>query len=114
MHKKELSRYRIEQIREVANGARSPYLLRTRLNRMLLSLQRSIAKDHDLEILSPGQLVLSGEHDNRQRQIVEICNAILLESLHLSQRSESMDERWEINWKKLDSRLAELELLLSN
>lgn len=108
----EKSIFRINQVRQSAIGESSAYLLRTRLHRLVLSLQRSIAEDFNLKLVTPIQLDLSGSLDATQLEIVNLCNSILLESAHMSQPSEALDERWEISWTNLDSQLNDLERVL--
>lgn len=103
---------RLAEVRAAADGAQSVYLLRTRLHRLLLSMQRGIGAQFGLEVIKPGQLLLEGESDPTIRRISELCNEILRESVHLSQRSEALDERWEHAWTGLNGRLAELKSLL--
>lgn len=103
---------RLAQVRDAAEGVRSAYLLRTRLHRLLLSLQRSVASELDLVVLKPCHLEVNEEADPDVRAIIELCNVILRESAHLSQRSEALDERWESAWVGLRERLALLEAII--
>jgi hypothetical protein len=100
---------RIAQVRQAAEDMRSAYLFRTRLHRMLLSIQRGLAADLGLTVKAPRLLDVRPESSEAVRRIAEICNSILLESKHLSQRSESLDARWQQGWSTLRSKLSCLE-----
>ena len=103
---------RLAEVRAAADGTRSAYLLRTRLHRLLLSMQRGIGAQLGVEVIKPGELTLKGSLDPTIRRILELCNEILRESAHLSQRSEALDERWEAAWTGLSAQLSVLEKLL--
>ncbi len=100
---------RIAQVREAAEDIRSAYLFRTRLHRMLLSIQRGLAADLGLTIWAPCLLEEVPDSPESVQQITELCNSILLESKHLSQRSESLDARWREGWTALSRQLSYLE-----
>jgi hypothetical protein len=106
----EVAMRRIQQVRDVADGPHSAYLLRTRLNRLLLSLQRQIARDSAPLISAPVDDLAAS--DTNFQPIAELCNEIVSESSHLSRRSEALDERWESSWVLLRTQLDRLELLL--
>lgn len=108
-----LSVERINQVRLSADGENSAYLLRTRLHRLILSLQRSIASDFGLELVTPIQIEFPGILEPARAEIVALCNSLLLESTHLSQPSEALDERWEISWATLEGQLEAIENALS-
>jgi hypothetical protein len=100
---------RIAQVREAAEDVRSAYLFRTRLHRMLLSIQRGLAVDLGLSIKAPCLLEVMPDATEASRRIIELCNSIMLESKHLSQRSESLDARWQDSWRALRTKLSLLE-----
>jgi hypothetical protein len=100
---------RVAQVRESAEDTPSAYLFRTRLHRMLLSIQRELAADLGLTIKAPCVLEVMPGSPETIRRITELCNSILLESKHLSQRSESLDARWQEGWSVLKSKLSSLE-----
>ena len=100
---------RIAQVREAAEDTPSAYLFRTRLHRMLLSIQRGLATELGLTIKAPCILEIMPGSPETIRRITELCNSILLESKHLSQRSESLDARWQEGWCVLKSKLTSLE-----
>lgn len=100
---------RIAQVREAAEDVRSAYLFRTRLHRMLLSIQRGLAVDLGLSIKAPCLLEVMPDATAASRRIIELCNSIMLDSKHLSQRSESLDARWQDSWRRLRTKLSLLE-----
>jgi hypothetical protein len=106
----EVALRRLQQVRDVAHGPQSAYLMRTRLNRMLLSLQRQIARDSASLISTPVEDLVPS--DANLQPIARLCNEIVAESSHLSRRSEALDERWESSWTLLRTQLDRLELLL--
>lgn len=105
---------RIAEVRLAANDEQSAYLLRTRLNRMVLSLQRVIADEYDLVVLSPTVLDPSRSTSPYCRELAEICNEIVLDGRSLSQRSAALDDRWQDNWHSLDANLRRLETLVKS
>ena len=100
---------RIAQVREAAEDIRSAYLFRTRLHRMLLSIQKGLAADLGLTVKVPCTMEVMPESPEGVRRITELCNSILLETRHLSQRSESLDARWQKSWLALSGQLTSLE-----
>lgn len=108
MLRKELALSRIAQVREAAEDVDSAYLLRVRLHRMLLSIQRALAAEMGKEIRVPGIITFAPDINDADRRIIELCNSIILDSKHLSQRSESLDVRWQKNWQNLEASLNSL------
>lgn len=100
---------RIAQVREAAEDVGSAYLLRTRLHRMLLSIQRGLAVDLGISVKAPCLLEVMPDATGTNQRIIELCNSIMLESKHLSQRSESLDARWQDSWLALQTKLCLLE-----
>jgi hypothetical protein len=105
---------RIADVRLAADEEQSAYLLRTRLNRMLLSLQRLIASEYDLTVLKPTVLDPSRSRSENYRQLASICNAIVLDGRSLSQRSAALDDRWQRNWRSLNANLMRLEAIVDS
>lgn len=103
---------RIAQVREAAEDVGSAYLLRTRLHRMLLSIQRGVAADLGLSIKAPCLLEVMPTTSEASRRVIALCNSIMLESKHLSQRSESLDLRWQKDWLILQAKLSSLQVEL--
>ena len=100
---------RIAQVREAAEDVGSAYLFRTRLHRMLLSIQRGLAVDLGVSVKAPCLLEVMPDATETSRRIIALCNSIMLESKHLSQRSESLDARWQNSWLTLRAKLSLLE-----
>lgn len=99
---------RIAQVREAGEDADSAYLLRARLHRMLLSIQRGLATGLGLTIRVPCLLEVAPDMPESDRRIIELCNSIILDSRHLAQRSESLDLRWQKDWHTLQAKLQRL------
>jgi hypothetical protein len=100
---------RIAQVREAAEDIRSAYVYRTRLHRMLLSLQRALADELGVTARPTGHLDVIHDWPEAIQRIATLCNSILLDSRHLSQRSESLDERWRDEWFSMRGKLYQLE-----
>lgn len=101
---------RIEQVRRAAADDRSAYLIRTRLHRMLMSTQNRVdaaRRTHVVEQVRPGS-----DHSVHWDAVERLTRQIVLETRHMSQRSESLDDRWTECWRRLSAQLDELELLL--
>ena len=89
----------IRRVREAARGSASAYLLRTRLQRLLLDLERSTASLVPSEQAAVAPLLrLSGLIGDLARVI---C-----------QPSEAFDERWRAHWHDLREHLDDLEVVL--
>jgi hypothetical protein len=114
MHRVDLCLRRIQQVRSAAEGQQPAYLLRTRTHRMLLSIQRLVASEFELDIVTPSLLTPPPSSSGRARKIAEVCNRILLESGKLSQRSAALDERWQDGWMLLKTELDRLQVLLQS
>ena len=112
MQRVEICLDRIVQVRAATQNVESAYLLRTRLNRMLLSIQRMVATDYGFDVVVPCKVVLPRDASPDAIKIAEITNLILLDSKHISQRSAALDDRWEKEWGELSGKLDLLESLL--
>jgi hypothetical protein len=99
---------RIAEVQEAAEDIGSAYLFRTRLHRMLLSIQKGLAIDIGLTIKAPCILEATPTTSEEDKRIIQLCNSIILESRHLSQRSESLDLRWQKDWANLQTKLDSL------
>jgi hypothetical protein len=103
---------RIEQVRATATGDQSAYLMRGRTNRMLLSVQRAVALEYGLDLVTPTLLDPQRCCSARSRDIAILSNKILMESKSLSQRSAALDSKWQEGWLALSRDLLTLEGLL--
>jgi len=103
---------RIVQVREAAVEAHSAYLMRARVHRMILSIQRMIANEHGYDVTTPGTLEIPSAASEAHRELARISNDIFLDSRLLTQRSAALDERWQRGWSSLSSKLDRLEELL--
>ena len=107
---------RINEVRAAASDYRSAYLLRMRLQRMVIAIHslvgRSgcfVARDEQTGLL----VARDGLDAPHLTELVSICNRLLLESRELSKRSAALDERWEEGWGALRGELNRLEELLT-
>jgi hypothetical protein len=103
---------RIDQVLEAAENPASAYLVRTRLQRMLVSVGRSLARDFDVTVKAPTELQVPEGASHEFHKAIVLLNELVAESRHLAQRSESLDARWREGWSRLRTRLVELRRLL--
>lgn len=103
---------RVRQVRGCASDPQSAYLLRTRINRLLLSVQKLLPSVVSDVGDRPEVLAVKVECPADAAVVIALCNEIVNQTRHLSQRSESLDARWEGEWEVLDSRLDRLEQAL--
>lgn len=88
--------------------------MRTRLHRMLLSIQRLVASEYGLEIVAPCHLDASRSRSAAYRELATLTTTIMQDSKHLSQRSAALDGRWADEWNSLSQKLDQLEVLLAH
>jgi hypothetical protein len=104
---------RIDEVRQAATDPRSAYLMRTRLQRMLVTVARSVATDVGLGLYGPEFINVTSDASARTKRIAELCNCILPESQHFSQRSEALDARWHKSWESIGRLLDDLQRALT-
>lgn len=107
--------HRINEVRAAATDYRSAYLLRMRLQRMVLAIHRYLGRRGDPVRRDEQTGLLVPVDDGESPQAVElaaVCNGLLLVSKSLAQRSATLDDRWEEGWEELRIQLDRLERML--
>jgi hypothetical protein len=105
---------RIDEVLATAENPKSAYLLRTRLQRTLVSTSRLVAQMFDIpEPKGPSLLSVSEHQPDQLREIVIIMNDLVEESRHLAQQSECFDERWIAGWTRIEEGLTKLRTLIT-
>jgi hypothetical protein len=103
---------RIDEVREAAHDLASAYLIRTRLQRMLIALGRLLADYLALEVRAPSLISVPNEAPIHVKELASLYNSVFLEGQHLVQRSEALDVRWQEGWARLSAMLDRLEAAL--
>lgn len=106
---------RISEVRAAATDYGSAYLLRMRLQRMVIGVHsligrsgRPVARDEQTGLL----FTRDGAILSQEAELVDVCNRLLLESQALARRSAALDARWQDGWDTLRGDLDRLENLL--
>ena len=94
----------IADVREAAADPAAAYLIRSRLQRMVLSCERALARTSDSK--TPN---LPGQIDFADEPLGALCRRIRRLGAVLCQPSESFDVRWSRGWEELSPLLAQLE-----
>lgn len=94
---------RIEQVRFAAQGVENAYLLRTRLHRLALSLDR---------LIQLGGANALGLTQSETSNLKALTRELRQETRFLSQKSTVLDDNWEDGWHELNSKISQIELLL--
>lgn len=100
----------IRSIREVSQGQAVPYVGRSRIGRLVLSLAILVAEEAGLPPPDlPDSIKLPEGPSNRLSELSRRCSRLVDISRHLSQPSEPLAERWERGWHQLLEELLALE-----
>lgn len=108
----------LDQVTELRIAAKDPaaaYLVRSRLERLILSCARAAALD---EGSSPPDLPGSGLEPSHTaspttREVVLAASTLYRASSDLCRPSESLDARWEAGWLRVENALDDLEACLT-
>lgn len=103
---------RLKQVREAAQERESAYLFRTRLHRMVLSVQRLVVSEYGGTVKLPGELDSSPNNVLQNKELAGISTRIMQSSKYMSQRSVALDMRWESEWRTLRHDIDRMEQLL--
>lgn len=103
----------IRKIKRVAFGEDSPYVARSRLGRLTLSLSKILADAIGISAPDrPSLLPIPDVADDKLALLINLCNKITDNAKTLSQPSEPLDKRWRDGWLTLLDDLKELEVHL--
>ena len=92
----------IAAIKDVAAGGAVPYVARSRMGRLTLSIASLVAEEAGL--LAPDLPRPIRLQDQAPPELVEIanrCNRLIELAKHISQPSEPLAERWTRGWQEL-------------
>jgi hypothetical protein len=102
----------IEQLEAVRDAAADPgaaYVIRSRLERALLSCGRLVAEMSDNSApVMPGLIATTTARDAAKR-LANACNTVHDLTASICRPSESLDARWEDGWCRIASALDQLE-----
>lgn len=89
----------IKKVRDAASVEGVAYLFRSRLKRLILNLNRSVAGECGLEIpILPGELIIHGHVSETIRRVNYHCNRLQEIANTICQPSEPLDSRWTRMW----------------
>src|SRR5258705_13451614 len=99
----------IRDVRDVADGNISPYVARSRIGRLSLSIANLVAETASLPTSDlPSPITIANDAPLHVREIAERCNRLMLLSRRISQPSEPLEDRWTRSWHEL---LREIDLI---
>jgi hypothetical protein len=103
----------LDAVREAAVDPRAAYVIRSRLERLLLSCARLTS---DLRGSAkpdmPRHIGVSAADSSDVRKIAAVCNALHDLTGSICRPSESLDVRWDEGWARISAALDELESVL--
>ena len=112
MHRVQVCLDRIGQVREAAAKKESAYLFRTRLQRLILSVQRIVVDEYGLDVSTPQILDESLSVSPQCKELAALTTSMVLSGKYMSQRSVALDERWETEWGALCGKIDRIEAIL--
>lgn len=112
MHRLQICLDRVADVRVAARDLHCAYLLRTRIHRLLLSVQRMLAEEYGEHVIAPRRVDPGRNGDPAMRRLAELTNELLASTRHLSQRSVAFDSRWEREWEEVEDLLGRMEIAL--
>lgn len=99
----------LDAVRDAAADPRAAYVIRSRLERLLLSSARLLAEMNDRAAPNmPRRLTALAEADG-SRRLADACNEVHDLTASICRPSESLDVRWEEGWLRIASALDRLE-----
>lgn len=103
----------LEAVREAAADPRAAYVIRSRLERLLLSCARLVADMNATdEPELPRHVPEPPSSSEQTRALAQACNRLHDLAGSICRPSESLDVRWEQGWRRISSALDDLEALL--
>lgn len=106
---------KITQVKLTASDQASAYLFRSRLKRLILSLNRSLAQECGQEQpILPGELIIAANTSSRVKELTYHSNRLVELANTICQPSEPLDSRWKRMWHATKDHLDALENLLGS
>jgi hypothetical protein len=100
----------IAAIRDVAAGQAPPYVARSRIGRLALSVAVLVAEEGGLPAPDlPRQIRVPADASAHLRDLAERCNRLSQLARHIAQPSEPLDDRWRRGWHELLGEIGRLE-----
>lgn len=104
----------IDKVKDVSRGYEVAYVARSRIKRLILSLNQLIAKYCGLKNVDAlFDMNLPRNCPEESRNLAEISKRLSDVSSTICQPSEPLDERWKSGWKELLVVLDDLEISLN-
>ncbi|HEY8644448.1 MAG TPA: hypothetical protein VIL77_01055 [Gaiellaceae bacterium] len=105
----------LEAVRKSAVDPRAAYVIRSRLERLLLSCARLTAEmNASPEPDMPHRLVELAAQPESARKLAAACDAVHELTGSICRPSESLDVRWDEGWSRISSALDELDSVLQS
>jgi hypothetical protein len=108
----ELCIKQLESVREAAADPTAVYVIRSRLERLLLSCARLAAELNTAAMPDMPRRVVDTSNASPGHAIAEACNALHDSTGSICRPSESLDLRWAEGWRRISAELDHLEGLL--
>lgn len=100
----------IAAIKDVAAGDAVPYVARSRMGRLTLSIVSLIAEEAGLPAPDlPRPIHLPDQAPTELVEIANRCNRLIELANHISQPSEPLAERWTRGWRELLQEIDSIE-----
>jgi hypothetical protein len=104
----------IAAVRQAAVDPKAAYVIRSRIERLLLSCARLIAeRSHQLGPEQPSRVGDTSAPRN-SREIAKASDALSDVSSLICRPSESLDSRWDEGWSRIEPKLDQLEKALAS
>ena len=89
-------------IKDVAGGQAPPYVARSRIGRLALSVAALVAQEAALPVPDlPRPIRVPAEASAQLRDLAGRCNRLTQLARHVAQPSEPLDSRWRRGWHEL-------------
>jgi hypothetical protein len=97
-------------VRQAAADPKAAYVIRSRLERLMLSCARLTSSSRVASPDIPG--ITKAQASSDVEDIAAACDKLFELSASICRPSESLDVRWDEGWSRISPALAELERLL--
>jgi hypothetical protein len=102
----------VAAVRQSASDPKAAYLIRSRLERLLLSCARVIAQRSDIVKPDLPGPVATADLTEDVQSLADACETLYRLSSSICRPSEALDARWDEGWSRISPALDELERLL--